>query len=65
MHDRNGTPLKAGDVVQVEALIEDIYAADDYCNVKLLIGYEKEHGPDNVRSGATINSRQVLLVKRT
>lgn len=63
MHDRNGTPLKKGDVVIVEAVIGDTYATPDYCNVTLKIGFDKPHGPDNVTSSVTLNSRQVLLYK--
>ena len=35
MHDRNGTPLKKGDLVLIPAVITDIQAGDDYCNVSL------------------------------
>lgn len=63
MHDRNGTPLKVGDVVLVEAKITNEYAAEDWCNVTVAIGYEKENGPDNVTSSVTLNARQVLLLK--
>ena len=64
MHDRNGTTLQVGDVVQLEARITEIQTAEDYCNAQLLIGFEKGHGPDNVQSRVTINTRQVVLVKR-
>lgn len=64
MHDRNGTPLKAGDIVLVEAKIKETYASEDYCNVQLSIGFEKEHGPDNVTSSVTLNARQTLLLKK-
>ncbi len=61
MDDRNGTPVKVGDKVLVEAVIGETYAAEDYCNVQLHIGYDKEHGPANVQSAVTLNARQVLL----
>ena len=35
MHDRNGTPLKAGDRVMLEAIITQISSTEDYCNVSL------------------------------
>lgn len=64
MHDRNGTPIKKGDIVMVEALVADTYACEDYCNAQLRIGFEKPHGADNVTSSVTVNTRQVLLLKR-
>lgn len=64
MHDKNGTPIKKGDVVLVEALIVETYATPDYCNVQLRIGYDKPHGADNVVSGVTLNAKQVLLLKK-
>ena len=64
MHDRNGTPVKKGDTVLIEAVIGETYAADDYCNVTLRIGADKPHGPDNVQSNVTLNARQVLLYRR-
>lgn len=33
MHDRNGTPLKKGDIVLIEAEITELHAGEDYCNV--------------------------------
>jgi hypothetical protein len=35
MHDKNGTPLRNGDTVLIEATIIELLAADDYCNVSL------------------------------
>lgn len=35
MHDRNGTPLKKGDIVTITAEITDLYATEEYCNVSL------------------------------
>lgn len=64
MHDRNGTPLKQGDVVLIEAKVAETYESVDYCNVQLSIGFEKEHGPDNVTSSVTLNTRQTLLLKK-
>jgi len=64
MHDCNGTPLKKGDKVLIEAVIGDTYATPDYCNVTLKIGSEKPHGPDNIQSSVTLNTRQVLLYRK-
>ena len=65
MHDRNGTPIQKGDVVMVEALVAETYACEEYCNAQLKIGFEKDHGPDNVTATVTVNTKQVLLLKRT
>ena len=35
-HDRNGTELKVGDRVSVQAEIKSIQMQDDYCNVELV-----------------------------
>jgi hypothetical protein len=65
MHDVNGTPIKKGDRVLIEAIIRDTYAAPDFCNIVLAIGGDKPHGADNITSSVTLNSRQVLLFKRS
>lgn len=65
MHDRNGTPIKAGDIVLIEAKIAEVYACEDYCNARIAIGFDKEHAPDNVTSFVTINTRQLLLSKKS
>lgn len=64
MHDRNGTPLTVGDTVVIFAKVKDIQAGDTYCNATLDIGSDKPHGPYNVTSTVTINTKQVLLVDR-
>lgn len=64
LHDRNGTPVKKGDTVLIEAVIGETYAAPDYCNVTLKIGADRPHGPDNVPSTVTLNARQVLLYRK-
>lgn len=63
MHDKNGKPIKQGDKVIVEAVIAETYATEDFCNVQLKIGYDKEPGADNVQSILTINSRQTELIE--
>jgi hypothetical protein len=35
MHDRNGTPLKLGDIVTVKFRITATSSSADYCNVTL------------------------------
>lgn len=47
MHDRNGTPLKVGDLVMIPGKITTLQAGEDYCNV----GVETVHGrrPDGMK----------------
>lgn len=33
MHDANGTKLEVGDKVMIPAVITELYATEDYCNV--------------------------------
>lgn len=61
MHDRNGTPVKKGDVVLIQARIKDVTGGVDYCNATLEIGFEAEHGPANITGSVTVNTRQTLL----
>lgn len=65
MHDKNGKPIKVGDTVIVEAVVRELYGTDTYCNIQIGIGHEqsKEHGPHNVQSIVTINTKQVELVE--
>lgn len=63
MHDKNGKPIKTGDRVTVEAVIAETYATEDFCNVQLAIGKDKENAADNVHGTLTLNSRQVELVE--
>lgn len=63
MHDSNGTAVKVGDIVLIEAKITATYAVEDFCNATLLLGFAKPHGADNIQSHVTINTRQALLFK--
>lgn len=64
MHDRNGTLIEVGDVVIIKARVTNVTGGADYCNATLAVGFEKEHGPDNVTSSLTVNTRQTLLVEK-
>lgn len=35
MHDANGTPLSKGDIVYIPAVITELNACEDYCNVSI------------------------------
>lgn len=62
MHDRNGTALKKGDKVLIPAIIKDVSATEDYCNVTL----ETEHGrrPDGAKENIyAINTGVVVLLE--
>lgn len=63
MHDKNGTPLKEGDIVLVPAIIKSLYPTEDYCNISL----ESVHGrrPDGVKEQIyAINTGVVILHDR-
>lgn len=64
MHDKNGNPIKKGDRVTIEAEIIETYATDTYCNVQLRVTEKDQvHGPNNVQSIVTVNSKQTTLIE--
>lgn len=60
MHDRNGTPLKKGDVVLIPAVITDLSPGADYCNVSL----KTVHGrrPDEAKETISAINTGVLVL---
>jgi len=58
-HDRNGTPLKAGDRVTVELIVRSISPNVDACNVTLAT--PEPLPPGGVSNCFTINTKQTLL----
>jgi hypothetical protein len=64
MHDRNGTPIQVGDVVLVKAKVTSVSGGVDYCNASLSVGFDKEHGADNIQTSLSVNTRQVVLYDR-
>jgi hypothetical protein len=62
MHDRNGTPLKKGDTVLIEAVIDQLHGGEDHCNVSL----KTVHGrrPDGGTEYITSNTAVVVLHAR-
>jgi hypothetical protein len=63
MHDRNGTELRVGDVVMIEARVTELYAGDDYCNVTL----QSVHGrrPDGQKELiSSVNTGVLVLIDR-
>lgn len=62
MHDRNGTPLKVGDVVTLELVITKASPGDDYCNVTALSTAGRK--PDGARECFTGNAAVLVLQRR-
>lgn len=64
MHDRNGTPLKKGDIVTITAQITDLGVAEDYCNVtvKTVDGRRPDGQPETI---SAINTGVLVLQSRT
>lgn len=63
MHDRNGTELKVGDVVMVEAIITQLQPSDDYCNVNLetVDGRRPDGSKETIHA---INTGVLVLIAR-
>lgn len=59
MHDANGTPLKKGDKVLIEAVVATLYEGEDYCNVTVKSVLLRQ--PDNTHEHMTLNTH--VLVK--
>jgi hypothetical protein len=58
MHDRTGKPLKKGDKVTISAVITDISATEDYCNVSLETEYGRK--PDGQKERISAINTAVL-----
>lgn len=64
MHDKNGTELKVGDVVLIQARIKDLSATEDYCNCTLETIHARR--PDSKAEViAAINTAVTVLFKRS
>lgn len=63
MHDRNGTPLRQGDTVLVEAEITALYEGEDYCNVTLKT-VDGRRPDGNRETISAINTGVLVLSKR-
>lgn len=63
MHDRNGTPLKKGDIVMIPAVVTELHPTEEFCNVAC----ETVHGrrPDGAKETFyAINTGVVVLHER-
>lgn len=56
-HDKNGTLLQVGDVVIIEAVVKEIYASEEYCNVRMETVNPMPPYKDG--TGITLNTKQV------
>lgn len=63
MHDRNGTPLKKGDVVFIPAVIVELSPTDDFCNVTLETVYGRKPDGETERI-SSINTGVLVLDER-
>lgn len=63
MHDKNGTELKKGDVVLVEAVIVELSTQEDFCNVSLETTAGRRPDGQKERISA-INTGVLTLLKR-
>lgn len=62
MHDRNGTPLKVGDIVTLELKIDSITPGADYCNVSAKSTEGRK--PDGLKEWFSGNAA-VLVLQRS
>lgn len=63
MHDRNGTPLRVGDIVLIAAKITGLQPGEDFCNVSA----ESLHGrrPDGMKEVFyAFNTGTMILCER-
>lgn len=63
MHDRNGTPLKKGDLVMIPAIITELSPNEDYCNVtvKTLDGRRPDGKEETI---SAINTAVMVLANK-
>ena len=59
MHDKKGRLLAKGDIVMLPAVITELHATEDYCNVAIESFYGRR--PDNVKERILAINTAVLL----
>lgn len=63
MHDRNGTELKVGDIVNLPCRITSLAPTDAYCNVEITTLYPSRS--DGAKTSfSAMNTAQIVLVDR-
>lgn|SRR5262249_2131054 len=63
MHDRNGTPLKVGDIIMIPARVTLVQPGPDYCNLSAQSLYGRK--PDDMNENFSINTSVVILHERS
>ena len=59
MHDARGNALKKGDLVLIPAVVTELYATEDYCNVSLTTQIGRR--PDGQKESICAINTGVLL----
>lgn len=59
-HDKNGTKLEVGDLVNIACRVVAIHMESDYCNLSLELCERMPAYPDQVQHYDAINARQVV-----
>lgn len=62
MHDKNGTPLKQGDIVSVLCKVVNTTEGTEYCN--MTVETVEPMYPGEYKTSVTLNTRQVVLQER-
>ena len=63
MHDRNGTPIKVGDKVNVPCVVTQLNPSEDYCNITLETTYGRR--PDGAKERFyALNTGVIVLTER-
>ena len=60
MHDANGTPLKVGDVVMIPAVVTQLHAGENYCNVSVETVFGRR--PDGLKENLSAINTGVLVL---
>lgn len=66
-HDRNGNIIKKGDRVLLEAVVEEVYEGEEYCNAQFRIGAPEgsmQGKWDSDHENLTTNTGFCVLVDR-
>jgi hypothetical protein len=62
MHDRNGTPLRVGDIVTLEMVITQVHPGADFCNVTAQSVDGRK--PDGLKESFCGNSAVLVLQRK-
>lgn len=62
MHDRDGKPVKVGDLVLVPCRVEQTHATEEFCNATLRTLYPMY--PSDRHDTVVVNTRQLVVVEK-